>query len=63
MCIKTIEVYITSVCSLQKENDRTILRDVRRVACVEMFEEILQQVHCKDSLHAGYQKTYARVSF
>ena len=38
-----------------------MLKGHRRVAIVEEFLEILEQVHNKDCLHAGTTKTYARV--
>ena len=34
----------------------------RRVAYVEDFYDILNQVHDKDCLHTGSKKTYSRVS-
>lgn len=45
----------------QNENDRTMMSGYRKVAVVEEFSQILQQVHNKDCLHAGFKKTYARV--
>lgn len=47
--------------SFQNENDRTMMSGYRKVAVVEEFSQILQQVHNKDCLHAGFKKTYARV--
>ena len=34
---------------------------LRRVAVVEDFHNILQQIHDKDCLNAGVKKTFARV--
>ena len=48
-------------CMLQNEHDRTMLKGYRRVAIVEEFYDILQQIHDKESVHAGSRKTYARV--
>lgn len=47
--------------TLQNANDRTMLKGFRRVAVVEDFYDILQQIHDKDCLHAGSKKTFARV--
>ena len=38
-----------------------MLKGHRRVAIAKEFLEILEQVHSKDSLHAGTKKTSARV--
>ena len=44
---------------LWKENDRTIMRNYRRVAIVEDFWSILEQAHNRDCVHAGVRKTFA----
>eukprot|EP00731_Ephydatia_muelleri_P035440 Em0124g10a len=53
------------VVSLKEEeqnlNDRTMMKASRRVATVEEFYSILEQVHSKDCLHAGSKKTFAKV--
>eukprot|EP00731_Ephydatia_muelleri_P004943 Em0002g1119a len=53
------------VVSLKEEeqnlNDRTMMKAYRRVATVEEFYSILEQVHSKDCLHAGSKKTFAKV--
>eukprot|EP00731_Ephydatia_muelleri_P021616 Em0014g207a len=53
------------VVSLKEEkqnlNDRTMMKASRRVATVEEFYSILEQVHSKDCLHAGSTKTFAKV--
>ena len=48
---------------LQNENDRTMMSGYRKVAILEDFFDILQQVHGKDCLHTKWKKTDARVSF
>eukprot|EP00731_Ephydatia_muelleri_P035403 Em0120g9a len=53
------------VVSLKEEeqnlNDRTMMKASRRVATVEEFYSILEQVHSKDCLHAGSKKTFAKI--
>ncbi|KAL5516127.1 hypothetical protein EMCRGX_G001398 [Ephydatia muelleri] len=44
----------------QNMNDRTTMNALRRVATVEEFYSILEQVHSKDCLHAGSKKTFAK---
>ncbi len=46
----------------QNENDRTMMRGYRKVAVVEDFFSILQQIHDKDCIHGGVKKTFKRVS-
>ena len=38
-----------------------MMKASRRVATVEEFYSILEQVHSKDCLHAGSKKTFAKV--
>ena len=47
--------------AVQNLNDRTMMKASRRVATVEEFYSILEQVHSKDCLHAGSKKTVAKV--
>ena len=47
--------------AVQNLNDRTMMKASRRVATVEEFYSILEQVHSKDCLHAGSKKTFAKV--
>eukprot|EP00731_Ephydatia_muelleri_P003675 Em0001g3675a len=53
------------VVSLKEEkqnlNDRTMMKASHRVATVEEFYSILEQVHSKDCLHAGSTKTFAKI--
>ena len=39
----------------------SVMKASRRVATVEEFYSILEQVHSKDCLHAGSKKTFAKV--
>ncbi|KAL5515536.1 hypothetical protein EMCRGX_G000713 [Ephydatia muelleri] len=45
----------------QNLNDRTMMKASHRVATVEEFYSILEQVHSKVCLHAGSKKTFAKV--
>ena len=47
--------------AVQNLNDRTMMKASHRVATVEEFYSILEQVHSKDCLHAGSTKTFAKV--
>ena len=47
--------------AVQNLNDRTMMKASRRVATVEEFYSILEQVHSKDCLHAGSKKTFAKI--
>ena len=39
------------------------MKNYRRVAVVEDYCDILQQVHNHDCLHAGVRKTFAKVAY
>ena len=47
--------------AVQNFNDRTMMNASRRVATVEEFSSILEQVHSKSCLHAGSKMTFAKV--
>ena len=42
--------------------DNSVLGQYRRVAYVDEFYSIIHDVHEKDLLHAGYKKTFDKVS-
>jgi hypothetical protein len=42
--------------------DNTALGENRRVAFVEEFYGLIQEVHEKELLHAGYKKTFNKVT-
>ena len=47
---------------MQVKNDRTMMKNYRRVAIVEEFWNILKQIHDRDCIHAGIKKTFSRGS-
>ena len=46
---------------LQNPNDPTILGNWRRVAFVEEFFDIIQEIHCREKGHIGSKKTVEEV--
>ena len=46
---------------VQNQNDPTILHDSRRVAFVEEFYDILEEMHCREKGHIGEKKTVTEV--
>ncbi len=43
---------------MQNANDPTILSEWRRVAYVEEFFDILEEIHCKEKGHVGEKQRY-----
>ena len=62
-CAKIHRYYclITSYHNYLEWGQPNVMKGHRRVAIVEDFFQILEQVHNNDCLHAGSKKTYARV--
>lgn len=62
MCMWLRAQFLSPLFFIKKVEDNSVLGQYRRIAYVEEFYQIIGDVHEKDLLHAGYKKTFDKVT-